>query len=153
MVDWNCGHFINSSETVGLMAKRVEPHGPFWNTVSYKIKANMFFYCLNFIRISRMFRTADYSYILPTHRATVYLMGIFLAYIMKTKQKVIFSKVGPTFSRTLLLTDDFFIFIKARVFFVLGTIRYILDIGSYNLLYTNDISLSHGHKRICLQHN
>lgn len=41
-----------------------------------------------------MFRTADYSYILPTHRATVYLMGITLAYIMKTKQKIIFSKVN-----------------------------------------------------------
>ncbi|XP_050297184.1 nose resistant to fluoxetine protein 6-like isoform X2 [Anthonomus grandis grandis] len=35
------------------------------------------------IPISRMFDTADYSYILPTHRASIYLMGVFLAWILK----------------------------------------------------------------------
>ncbi|XP_039298057.1 O-acyltransferase like protein [Nilaparvata lugens] len=32
------------------------------------------------MRVSRMFDTADYSYILPTHRLTVYVMGIALGY-------------------------------------------------------------------------
>ncbi|XP_068083703.1 nose resistant to fluoxetine protein 6 [Anabrus simplex] len=32
--------------------------------------------------ISQLFRTADYSYILPSHRATVYIMGIILGYAL-----------------------------------------------------------------------
>lgn len=35
-----------------------------------------------------MFDTADLSYILPTHRITVYLMGVYTAYILKTTSKV-----------------------------------------------------------------
>ncbi|VEN47799.1 unnamed protein product [Callosobruchus maculatus] len=35
------------------------------------------------IPISRMFKTADLSYILPTHRATIYLTGVALAYILR----------------------------------------------------------------------
>jgi hypothetical protein len=30
-----------------------------------------------------MFDTADYSYILPTHRLTVYAMGIALGYLLR----------------------------------------------------------------------
>ncbi|CAH1982289.1 unnamed protein product [Acanthoscelides obtectus] len=39
------------------------------------------------IPISRMFRTADLSYILPTHRATIYLTGIAMAYILRYTNK------------------------------------------------------------------
>lgn len=41
-----------------------------------------------------MFDTANLSYILPTHRVTVYLMGVFTAYILRTTPKVTaFSKI------------------------------------------------------------
>lgn len=41
-----------------------------------------------------MFDTADLSYILPTHRITVYLMGVYTAYVLKTTPKSTqFSKV------------------------------------------------------------
>ncbi|VVC30375.1 Nose resistant-to-fluoxetine protein, N-terminal,Acyltransferase 3 [Cinara cedri] len=33
--------------------------------------------------VSQMYDTADYSYILPTHRLTVYIMGILLAYCLR----------------------------------------------------------------------
>nr|XP_014275443.2 nose resistant to fluoxetine protein 6 [Halyomorpha halys] len=33
--------------------------------------------------VAQMFNTADYSYILPTHRATVYVMGIALGYFLQ----------------------------------------------------------------------
>lgn len=50
-------------------------------------------YKMNF-SIRRMFDTADLSYILPTHRITVYLMGVYTAYILKTTSRVVpFSKV------------------------------------------------------------
>ncbi|KAK4883163.1 hypothetical protein RN001_006482 [Aquatica leii] len=35
--------------------------------------------------IHQMFDTANFSYILPTHRATIYVTGIFLAYALKHK--------------------------------------------------------------------
>lgn len=38
-----------------------------------------------------MFDTADFSYILPSHRASIYLMGIVLAWALR-KHKT--SKVG-----------------------------------------------------------
>ncbi|XP_045467072.1 O-acyltransferase like protein-like isoform X2 [Harmonia axyridis] len=44
------------------------------------------------ITISRMFDTANLSYILPTHRATIYFMGVFLAYIMRNKSEILISK-------------------------------------------------------------
>lgn len=33
--------------------------------------------------VSQMYDTADYSYILPTHRLTVYIMGILLGYCLR----------------------------------------------------------------------
>lgn len=35
-----------------------------------------------------MFDTANLSYILPTHRASVYLLGVVLAYFLNTKKKI-----------------------------------------------------------------
>lgn len=32
-----------------------------------------------------MFDTANFSYILPTHRATIYVIGILLAYLLRNK--------------------------------------------------------------------
>ncbi|KAF5294625.1 hypothetical protein FQA39_LY02757 [Lamprigera yunnana] len=40
------------------------------------------------IPIHRMFDTANFSYILPTHRATIYITGIFLAHVLKNKIQV-----------------------------------------------------------------
>ena len=47
-----------------------------------------YFYQLSFFvyfgsSISQMFKTADLSYIMPTHRLTVYLMGVVLGYILR----------------------------------------------------------------------
>lgn len=33
--------------------------------------------------VSQMYDTADYSYILPTHRLTVYIMGILMGYCLR----------------------------------------------------------------------
>ncbi|XP_044756157.1 nose resistant to fluoxetine protein 6-like [Coccinella septempunctata] len=44
------------------------------------------------ITISRMFDTANLSYILPTHRATIYFMGVYLAYMMRDKSSINLSK-------------------------------------------------------------
>lgn len=38
--------------------------------------------CINCFRVSQLFNTATLSYILPTHRATVYIMGILLGYYL-----------------------------------------------------------------------
>ncbi|XP_014245510.1 O-acyltransferase like protein [Cimex lectularius] len=47
----------------------------------YYRQLNLYVYFGN--SISQMFDTADYSYILPTHRATVYVMGIALGYVLR----------------------------------------------------------------------
>lgn len=41
-----------------------------------------------------MFDTADYSYILPTHRATIYFIGVVLAWYLRSPNKISFSKVS-----------------------------------------------------------
>ncbi|XP_044258314.1 O-acyltransferase like protein-like [Tribolium madens] len=45
------------------------------------------------ISVSKMFSVATLSYILPTHRATIYLIGVYLAYILK------FSKPTTSFTK------------------------------------------------------
>ncbi|KAL1132309.1 hypothetical protein AAG570_010265 [Ranatra chinensis] len=40
-------------------------------------------YIMQLNLVSQMFNTADYSYILPTHRASVYVMGIALGYLLR----------------------------------------------------------------------
>ncbi|KAJ1519579.1 hypothetical protein ONE63_004854 [Megalurothrips usitatus] len=47
-----------------------------------------YFYELSFFvyfgsSVSQMFRTADLSYVMPTHRLTVYLMGVILGYVLR----------------------------------------------------------------------
>ncbi|XP_018574626.1 nose resistant to fluoxetine protein 6-like, partial [Anoplophora glabripennis] len=44
------------------------------------------------IPVSRLFRTASLSYILPTHRITIYLIGIFLAYVLRYSKNTDISK-------------------------------------------------------------
>ncbi|XP_060523482.1 nose resistant to fluoxetine protein 6-like isoform X2 [Cylas formicarius] len=55
----------------------------FWATMKYNLSHFVHFG----IPISRMFDTANYSYILPTHRATIYLMGVTLAYALRYTRK------------------------------------------------------------------
>lgn len=47
----------------------------------YMRQLNLFVYFGN--TVSQMFNTADYSYILPTHRATVYVMGIAMGFFLR----------------------------------------------------------------------
>ncbi|GLV41432.1 drop dead [Carabus blaptoides fortunei] len=42
--------------------------------------------------IKQLFETADNMYILPAHRLTVYIMGIFLAYLLRNAKKLEFSQ-------------------------------------------------------------
>ncbi|KAL1455621.1 hypothetical protein WDU94_009703 [Cyamophila willieti] len=49
--------------------------------VTYNKQLSLFIYFGN--PVSKMFDTADYSYILPTHRLTVYAMGIALGYLLR----------------------------------------------------------------------
>ncbi|KAK9503636.1 hypothetical protein O3M35_010156 [Rhynocoris fuscipes] len=44
--------------------------------------------------VSQMFNSADYTYILPTHRATVYIMGIILGYILRNTGRNVNIKKG-----------------------------------------------------------
>lgn len=42
-----------------------------------------------------MFDTANFSYILPTHRATIYFLGVYLAHLLKySNSQVYFSNVS-----------------------------------------------------------
>jgi hypothetical protein len=43
--------------------------------------------------INQLFETADNMYILPAHRATVYIMGIFLGYILRNFRNISLTKV------------------------------------------------------------
>lgn len=47
-------------------------------------------FCLSlvlfFFSVQKLLDAAKYSYILPTHRATIYLVGVVMAYLMKTKK-------------------------------------------------------------------
>ncbi|KAH0814880.1 hypothetical protein GEV33_007912 [Tenebrio molitor] len=52
--------------------------------------------------INQLFETADNMYILPAHRATVYIMGIFLGYILRNFRNISLTKsqrrIGNTFA-------------------------------------------------------
>lgn len=47
--------------------------------------------------IEQLFKTADHMYILPTHRLTVYIMGILLGYALRTQKALQLSKVRHFF--------------------------------------------------------
>ncbi|KAL1492211.1 hypothetical protein ABEB36_012693 [Hypothenemus hampei] len=60
----------------------------FYNVLYYNLS-----YVVHFgIPISRMFDTADYSYILPSHRATIYFIGVVLAWYLQIHKKSPLSK-------------------------------------------------------------
>lgn len=46
----------------------------------------MFVIHLIFSRVQKLLDAAKYSYILPTHRATIYLIGVCMAYILRNKK-------------------------------------------------------------------
>jgi hypothetical protein len=47
-----------------------------------------------FCRVSQLFETGNASYSLPTHRATVYLTGVFVRYLLReTKSNFSMNKV------------------------------------------------------------
>ncbi|KAL1513441.1 hypothetical protein ABEB36_002852 [Hypothenemus hampei] len=52
--------------------------------------------------VKQLFSTADNMYILPAHRATVYIMGIFLGYLLRKSRNVVLTKthirMGNTFA-------------------------------------------------------
>ncbi|KAL3278414.1 hypothetical protein HHI36_013736 [Cryptolaemus montrouzieri] len=56
------------------------------------------------ITITRMFDTANLSYILPTHRATIYFMGVYLAYILRNKSEITLSKTQLTILWTTFMS-------------------------------------------------
>lgn len=46
-----------------------------------------------FGRVEQLFDTADKMYILPPHRVTVYIMGLFTGYILRKHNNVVLTKV------------------------------------------------------------
>lgn len=48
-------------------------------------------------RIKQLFRTADYMYSIPAHRATIYILGILIGYGMRIYRNVKLSKVSSKF--------------------------------------------------------
>ncbi|KAJ8965176.1 hypothetical protein NQ314_004319 [Rhamnusium bicolor] len=53
--------------------------------------------------IQQLFETADNMYILPVHRATVYIMGIFLGYILKHFGNIHLTKAQIRIGNTIAL--------------------------------------------------
>ncbi|XP_050308684.1 O-acyltransferase like protein-like [Anthonomus grandis grandis] len=53
--------------------------------------------------VQQLFDTADNMYILPPHRATVYIMGIFMGYILRKHGNVTLSKVQIRMGNTLAI--------------------------------------------------
>ncbi|XP_077294214.1 nose resistant to fluoxetine protein 6-like [Arctopsyche grandis] len=64
--------------------------------VAIRKELSMIVYCS--MPVQRFFDSANYSYILPSHRATIYTMGILLAYFMTHNQ----SKINLTKSQVTL---------------------------------------------------
>lgn len=53
-------------------------------TIKMKIPQSYFLFC----SIQKMFDTADYMYTLPSHRLTVYIIGVILGYILRNLKRV-----------------------------------------------------------------
>ncbi|XP_030765294.1 nose resistant to fluoxetine protein 6-like [Sitophilus oryzae] len=53
--------------------------------------------------IQQLFETADYMYILPPHRATVYIMGVFMGYLLRKYKHVTFTKAQLRMGNTIAL--------------------------------------------------
>ncbi|XP_064212162.1 regulator of hypoxia-inducible factor 1 isoform X2 [Tribolium castaneum] len=61
----------------------------FWVSYEHELTSVVYFG----ISVSKMFSVASLSYILPTHRATIYLIGVYLAYLLKcSKPNTSFTK-------------------------------------------------------------
>ena len=68
------------------------------HVLRYTCAACVFVFC----RLSQLYDTGRLSYTLPTHRATVYLIGIAVSFILReTKDKVSLNKVGSEHSSTI----------------------------------------------------
>ncbi|XP_056642944.1 O-acyltransferase like protein [Diorhabda sublineata] len=74
--------------------------------------------------IQQLFDTADHMYILPAHRATVYIMGIFLGYILRNFSNLSFTKTQLNVGNTMALFTFFVSFFGAAF---MGTIDYVYD--------------------------
>lgn len=70
-----------------------------------------------------MYDTADYSYILPTHRLTVYIMGILLAYCLRYVGKNYQIKTVSPYSKFYYFKFFFSNFIYYVFFFINVRIR------------------------------
>lgn len=56
----------------------------FWDKVrSYHISVRHFLNLTLFCSVSQLFATADFMYIIPAYRLTVYIMGVLLGYFMR----------------------------------------------------------------------
>lgn len=75
-----------------------------------------------------MFNTADYSYILPTHRATVYVIGIAMGFILRQLgrdvklKKVIFNTIYflTKFNSAVIQINILFLFLFFKAHLTLG---------------------------------
>lgn len=73
--------------------------------------------------VEQLFRTADNMYILPSHRVTVYIMGIFMGYLLRNRGHIAFSKAQLRLGNTL------------AVFCFLGSYFGVTFMGSMDYVY------------------
>ncbi|XP_017782884.1 PREDICTED: nose resistant to fluoxetine protein 6-like [Nicrophorus vespilloides] len=74
--------------------------------------------------IEQLFNTADYMYILPPHRLTVYIMGIFLGYLLRNCKNIILKPIQLQFGNVLAIISFVTSFIGPAF---MGSINYIYD--------------------------
>lgn len=72
--------------------------------------------------IEQLFNTADYMYILPPHRLTVYIMGIFLGYLLRNSKHIILKPAQIHIGNILALVSFVASFIGPAF---MGSIDYI----------------------------
>ncbi|KAF7287125.1 hypothetical protein GWI33_002502 [Rhynchophorus ferrugineus] len=67
--------------------------------VTYTMKLNNYVHFGTSVK--QLFETADYMYILPPHRATVYIMGIIMGYLLRNFKHITFTKVQLRIGNTI----------------------------------------------------
>ncbi|XP_072399233.1 nose resistant to fluoxetine protein 6-like [Diabrotica undecimpunctata] len=74
--------------------------------------------------VQQLFDTADYMYILPAHRATVYIMGIFLGYILRNSSNITLNKTQVNVGNALAILTFCVSFFGASF---MGNIDYVYN--------------------------
>lgn len=91
-------NYIDNNEILCNLYYAIIKLCTFWNFVSnfqYKFSKGITMCIIlnQCFRVRQLFDTANYMYILPAHRLTVYIIGILLGYILRNFKKISFKSV------------------------------------------------------------